>query len=70
MVSVAAAEVARFTRLVNIPVGLALAAVPLITSTSLIVDSVTVLAGLAIAALSFRRGAIKEQYGAWNKVIV
>lgn len=70
VVSVAAAEVARFTRFVNIPIGLALAGVPLITSTSLIVDSVTVLAGLAIAALSFRRGAIKEQYGAWNRVIV
>lgn len=70
VVSIAAAEVARPTRYLNVPVGLALACVPLFTDASMLVDAVSIGAGMALVILSLRRGAVKEQYGGWGRFLV
>lgn len=70
VVSIAAAEVARPARFLNVPIGLGLACVPLITDASMQVDAVSVGAGLALVILSLRRGAVKEQYGGWSRIII
>ncbi|KHK92945.1 NAD-dependent epimerase/dehydratase family protein [Novosphingobium malaysiense] len=61
--AVAAAEVTRVARFVLIPLGLGIAIAPWIYQANTAHVIVSVVAGLALAALSFKRGAITERYG-------
>ena len=70
VVSIAAAEVARAVRLINIPIGLALTALPFLTDASMLVHGASVAAGLAIAVLSIGRSRINERYGGWSRAII
>jgi hypothetical protein len=70
VVSIAAAEVARPVRYLNIFFGLALMAVPFLYDgdTTAVVFSLS--AGLLLIASSFRRGPIRERYARWDRLIV
>jgi nucleoside-diphosphate-sugar epimerase/disulfide bond formation protein DsbB len=70
VISVAAAEVARPARYLNVALGVALAAVPFIYESTAVVKVVTVAAGVAIAVLAVRRGPVRGRYGSWNERIV
>ena len=70
VVSVAAAEVARAARFVNLALGLALMAMPWMVASTPLITGVTLVCGLLIAALSVRRGRITASYGGWNRFIV
>lgn len=70
VVSIAAAEVARPVRYVNVLLGLALAIVPFVYKADLLGTVAVVAAGITLIALSFRRGAIRERYGNWSKLLV
>jgi hypothetical protein len=70
VVSIAAADVARPVRLLNVPLGAALIAVPFVYGAAPATMITTVLSGIAIAALSVRRGPIRARYGAWDRRIV
>ena len=67
VISIAAAEVARAARYLNIPLGVGLLALPFVYETDAAATAYTVAAGIAIAALSLRRGAIRERYGTWRR---
>lgn len=69
VVSVAAAEVARATRLFNLLLGVLLAASPLVVETSAIATLASVVLGLLLAALSFPKGKIRATYGSWDVYI-
>ena len=66
VVSVAAAEVARATRFVNVLLGLALAVSPFVIETSTMALVTSVVLGLLLAVLSFPKGNIKATYGTWD----
>ena len=66
VVSVAAAEVARATRFVNVLLGLALAVSPFVIQTSTMALVASVVLGLLLAVLSFPKGNIKATYGTWD----
>ncbi len=68
VVSVAAAEVARPARYLNVLLGAALVAVPFVIDSGTAAATATVLAGVALVALSWRGGAIREHYGRWDTV--
>lgn len=70
VISLAAAEVARPLRYLNVPLGLALLITPFFYDTSAIGIANSIVCGLALIALSFRRGPIKERYGSWQRMIV
>ena len=70
VVSIAAAEVARPVRLLNLPLGAALVATPLWLQADLANTLLGVLGGAALIALSLRRGPIRERYGAWSRWVV
>lgn len=69
VVSIAAAEVARPARWLNVLLGAGLMASPFMFAgnTSTLVCSVV--AGLVLMALSVRRGPVRERYGSWDRVI-
>jgi len=69
VLAVAAAEVCRAARYLLVPLGLALAAAPLLYDGSLVHLAVSVVGGLAIAALAFPRGEITESYGSLDRII-
>lgn len=69
VVSVAAAEVARAARFVNVPTGLALMVSPFVFTGSTAVLVVSVLLGALVVVLSWPRGPIKEKYGNWDRMI-
>ncbi len=69
VVSIAAAEVARPVRWLNLLLGAGLIAAPFVFASDTAGLLVSVLAGAALMALSIRRGQIKERYGAWDQVI-
>ncbi len=69
VVSVAAAEVARPARWLNLLLGAGLMASPFLFAGDMAATLVSVLAGAALMALSVRRGPIRERYGAWDSVI-
>jgi hypothetical protein len=69
VVSIAAAEVARPARWLNLPLGACLMASPLVFAGDTAALLVSVLAGAALMALSIRRGPIHERYGSWDKII-
>lgn len=70
VVSIAAAEVARPVRYLNVPLGAVLIAAPFLVDTSMPNLVASVIAGVALVALSFRRGPIRERYGNWNRRII
>jgi hypothetical protein len=70
VVSVAAAEVARPVRFVNIPLGIALMAAPFVFGADTLSTIVTVAMGVALVLLALRRGPIRERYGRWSRVIL
>ena len=64
-------EPLRAGRLLNAPIGLALAILPACSGRGDAREWVLGLAfGLAIVLLAFRRGPIRERYGAWDALIV
>jgi nucleoside-diphosphate-sugar epimerase len=69
VVSIAAAEVARPARWLNVPLGAGLIASPFMFSGSTAALVCSVLAGLALMVLSIRRGPVREHYGSWDQVI-
>ncbi len=69
VVAIAAAEVARPLRYLNIALGVALTLVPFIYDVTTLQAAVTVLSGIALALLSLRRGPIHERYGPWSRRI-
>ena len=68
--SIAAAEVARPVRYVNVLLGAALMLTPFVWSAGISTNVVGVILGAALIALSIRRGPIRERYGEWNRLIV
>jgi nucleoside-diphosphate-sugar epimerase len=70
VISIAAAEVARPARYLNVLLGAALLAVPFIYNAGAVATAFTLLAGVAIAALSLRRGAVRGSYGPWSRLLV
>ena len=70
MISIAAAEVARAARFLNIPLGAALCVTPFIHDASTAATVASLLCGLALIALSVPRGRISNHYGRWDRLIV
>ena len=69
VVSIAAAEVARPARWLNLPLGAALMASPFVFAGGMATTLVSLIAGAALMALSVRRGPIHERYGSWDRLI-
>jgi nucleoside-diphosphate-sugar epimerase len=68
VVSIAAAEVARPARFLNVALGLALVAVPFVYEADTTTLLVTIVAGAAIAGLSVLRGSrLVGRYGTWTR---
>lgn len=70
VLSIAAADVARPARYFNVLLGAALLVVPFVYDAPAPTTAFTVAAGIAIAALSLRRGAIRGRYGPWSRLLV
>jgi hypothetical protein len=70
VVSIAAAEVVRPVRYALVPLGLALFITPFVYESNGAQLVASLVAGAALIALSLRRGAIRERYGAWQRRIV
>lgn len=70
VVSLAAAEVARPLRYLNVSLGVALLAAPFIVEASTASTINSLACGAALIALSLRRGPIRERYGTWDRMIV
>ncbi len=70
VVSIAAAEVARPVRYLNILLGAALMAAPFMFTAGITATLASVVLGLGLIALSLRRGLIRERYGNWGRAIV
>ena len=70
VVSIAAAEVARPVRYLNVVLGVALMAVPFIFGANMVVTIVSIAMGAGLALLSMRRGPIRERYGNWDRFII
>ncbi len=70
VVSVAAAEVARPVRYLNVPLGAALMAVPFMFGGSMVATIVSLILGAALVVLSVRRGPIRERYGNWDRLVI
>ena len=70
VLSIAAAEVARPVRYLNVALGAVLLAVPFVLDADVAQTAFTLAAGIAIAALSVRRGAIRHRYGPWSRLLV
>ena len=70
VVSLAAAEVARPLRFLNLPLGAALLVTPFLYEAGTAATVNSLACGLALIVLSIRRGPISERYGSWNRLIV
>ena len=70
VVSIAAAEVARPVRYLNILLGAALMAAPFMFAAGITATIASVALGLGLIALSMRRGPIRERYGNWDRLII
>jgi hypothetical protein len=70
VVSIAAAEVARPVRYLNIPLGAALMAAPFMFAASTSAGVISMVLGAALIVLSIRRGRIRERYGNWNRLVI
>ena len=70
VISLAAAEMARPLRFLLIPLGAALLITPFVYDANTAQTIAGIASGLALIALSLRRGVIRERYGEWQKMIV
>ncbi len=70
VVSIAAADVARPARALNVLLGVGLIGVPFLFDGSSVAAAVTFGLGIALVLLSIRRGPIQERYGNWNRWLV
>ena len=70
VVSIAAAEVARPVRYLNIPLGAALIGAPFMFGASMVTTVVSMVLGAGLVVLSIRRGPIRERYGNWNRLMI
>ena len=70
IVSLAAAEVARPLRFLLMPLGAALFVTPFASGANMTATAASILCGAGLIALSLRRGAVKQRYGSWQKMIV
>ena len=70
VVSISAAEVARPVRYLNMLLGAALVGAPFMFAPGMAATIVSVVLGVALIALSLRRGLIRERYGNWSRLIV
>jgi hypothetical protein len=70
VVSIAAAEVARPVRWLNLLLGAGLIASPFLFAGDMTALLVSVGAGAALMGLSLRRGPIHSHYGSWDRMIV
>jgi nucleoside-diphosphate-sugar epimerase len=69
IISLAAAEVARPLRYCLIPLGAALMITPFLFKPDAAHSAASIAIGLMLIALSFRRGAIRDRYGTWDRYI-
>lgn len=69
IVSIAAAEVARPVRYLNIPLGAALIGVSFIFDADTVTTILSMVVGVALVMLSIPRGLIREHYGKWDQFI-
>ena len=63
-------EIARPSRLLNLPLGLWLVAASAVFAAPANLRWSNAAAGLAVAALSLRRGRVETRFGAWNRVLI
>jgi nucleoside-diphosphate-sugar epimerase/VIT1/CCC1 family predicted Fe2+/Mn2+ transporter len=70
VISLAAAELSRALRFLLIPLGVALLVVPFAYDADGIQTIASMVCGVALIGLSLRRGAIRERYAGWQKLIV
>ena len=70
VISLAAAEMARPLRFLLIPLGAALLITPFVYDANTAQTIAGIASGLALIALSLRRGVIRGRYGEWQKMIV
>jgi len=70
VISLAAAEIARPLRFLNVPLGLALMAVPFLWEGDPAATALGLVGGAALVLLSLPRGTIEGRYGNWNRLIV
>ena len=70
VVSLAAAEVARPLRYLLVPLGAALLATPFMYGAGTTAMLASLACGIALIALSLRRGIIAQRYGSWQRRIV
>lgn len=70
VVSLAAAEVARPLRFLNVPLGAGLLVTPFLLEAGTAATVNSLVCGLALIALAIRRGPIRERYGSWTRFIV
>jgi nucleoside-diphosphate-sugar epimerase len=70
VISLAAAELARALRFLLIPLGAALLITPFVYDADAAQIIASLASGAALIALSLRRGAIRERYADWQKLIV
>lgn len=70
VISLAAAEVARALRYLLIPLGVALCASPFLFGAGSAQTIVSIAIGIALIALSWRRGPVHERYGTFDRWIV
>jgi nucleoside-diphosphate-sugar epimerase/uncharacterized membrane protein len=63
------AEVARSARFLNVLFGIALLIVPFVYGASMPVMVSELMCGVLLILLSLRRGAVRGQYGNWNRLI-
>ena len=69
VISLAAAEVARALRFLLAPLGLALWFTPFLYDVGLAQLAASVVCGLGLIVLSYRRGEIRHRYGGWQRWI-
>jgi nucleoside-diphosphate-sugar epimerase len=68
--SIAAAEVTRLMRYLNVPFGLALLVTPFACEAGIAATINSIACGVALILLSRRRGPIRQQYGSWTRLIL
>ena len=69
-VSIAAAEATRAVRYLNVLFGAALLVTPFLLDAGTAAMINSIVCGIALIALSFRRGPIRQRYGTWQPWIV
>jgi hypothetical protein len=70
VIAIAAAEVARPARYLNVALGAGLCGVPFLYDADGLATAVTVACGVALAALSVPRGTLRARYGEWSRLLI